>query len=183
MHSYVRLLPSADVERVRSKLFTGNAYSALPSLASTSTAPVAPSPFHHPTPDLRRLAQAVSDAAAANAANRIPESPTLAKLIANPSATTTTVAPRPFARSRSTLNAASMLQSRQVQMTARPTLPSLPQPRPHKRKAAEPERIPPVASTSRVLVGGTPQPMRRMVLAPETPGGMEDEDTVPDTPA
>jgi hypothetical protein len=145
--------------------------------------------MHHPTPDLRRLAQAVSDAAAANAALRVPERPTLAKLIANPAINGTMPAPpRAFVRSRSTLNAASLLANRQVQMTVRPSAPTTTATtaRPTKRKAIEPERIPPdrAASSSRILVGATPQRRLGHILAPDTPNGMDvdDEETVPDTP-
>ena len=42
---------------------------------------IAPSPFHHPTPDLRALARSVHLAEESRKANAIPQSPTLAKLL------------------------------------------------------------------------------------------------------
>lgn len=57
-----------------------------PSLVSTSQLSNGshphPSPFHHPTPDLRQLARSVHLANAQAERNAIPQSPTLAKLLA-----------------------------------------------------------------------------------------------------
>ena len=59
-----------------------NPFSAPAGPAHPSTGTGEPSPFHHPTPDLRQLARSIQIAQEERERTRIPASPTLAKLVA-----------------------------------------------------------------------------------------------------
>jgi hypothetical protein len=76
--SYASVLPSQILLPCRDKLFPTSSSS---SASHQSTVP--PSPFHHSTPNLMRLARSISDAQNQQSLDHlVPASPTLAKLLA-----------------------------------------------------------------------------------------------------
>lgn len=97
---YIDRLPSDMLSGCQSKFYTASTLQgSLFASSSGDGVPISmhggvveqPSPFHHPTPDLRALAQSVQLAEQARKDRMIPQSPTLAKLMA--ATTTRTRAP------------------------------------------------------------------------------------------